>query len=58
MPQIRAAISGNTVPQNVVMAALDDVDRVDLHIAKMVDGGGDRLRSISERSRRVELLGM
>src|SRR3954462_2632950 len=58
MAKIRAAIFGNTVPENVVMAALDDIDGVDLHIAKMVDRGGDRLRAIAERNWRVELLSM
>ncbi len=41
----------------MVVAALDDVDGVDLHIAEMFNGGGGRLRALAERRRRVEPLG-
>ena len=37
LAQIRAPVGGNAGPQDVVVAALDDVDGVDLHIAEMLD---------------------
>ena len=40
------------------MASLDDVDRIDLHIAKMFDRALGPPRAFSERSRRIELLGV
>ena len=57
LAQIGAAIGGNAVPEDVVMAALDHVDGVDLHIAEMLDRGRGRLRPLAERRRRVEPLG-
>ena len=57
LTQIRAPVGGNPVPQNVMVATLDDVDGVDLHIAQMLDRGGRRLRPLAERRRRVEPLG-
>ena len=57
LPQIRAAIVGNAAPQNVVVAALDHVDGVDLHIAEMLDRGGGGLRPLAEWRRCVEPLG-
>ena len=35
--QVLAAVVGNPREQNVVMAALDDVDRIDLHVAQVPD---------------------
>jgi hypothetical protein len=40
---------GDARIEDVVMAAFDDVDGVDLHIAKMVDGCESRLRTSAER---------
>jgi hypothetical protein len=40
------------------MASLDDVDRIDLHIAKMFDRALGPPRAFSERSRRIEPLGV
>ena len=57
LAQIGAPVVGNPVPENVVVAALDDVDGVDLHIAEMLDRGRRRLRPLAERRRRVEPLG-
>jgi len=57
LPQIGALIFGDPGPENMVVAALDDVDGVDLHIAEMFNGGGGRLRALAERRRRVEPLG-
>jgi hypothetical protein len=57
LTQIGAPIFGDPSPENMVMAALDDVDGVDLHIAEMFNGGGGRLRALAERPRRVEPLG-
>ena len=44
LAQVGAGIGRDAAIENVVMAALDDVDGVDLHIAEMVHGGGNRLR--------------
>ena len=57
LTQIGAPIAGDPGPENMVVAALDDVDGVDLHIAEMFNGGGGRLRALAERRRRVEPLG-
>ena len=38
------------------MAALDHVDRVDLHVAEMLDGGARRLGPVAERRVLVEPL--
>ena len=57
LPQIRAPIIGDAAIENVMMAALDHIDGVDLHIAEMIHGGGDRLRPVAERVRRIEPLG-
>ena len=45
----RAAIVGNAGPENVVVAALDDIDGVDLHVAEMLDRSARRLRPLAER---------
>ena len=57
LPQIGAAIIGNAGIEDVVMAALDHVDGVDLHIAEMGDCIRDRDRAGPERRRRIEPLG-
>ena len=57
LPQIGAAIGGDAVIENVMVAALDHVDRVDLHITEMLHRRRDRLRSGAKRLRRVEPLG-
>ena len=40
-----------------MVGALDDVDRVDLHVAEVLDGGAHRRRSGAERRFGVEVLG-
>ena len=49
MMQIRASIVGNAIPQDVVMAALDHMDGVDLDVTEMLDRGLRRLRPSAER---------
>src|SRR3954466_3349490 len=51
-----ATIVGNACKEDMVVAALDDVDRVDLHIAEMLDCRGGRGRSAAKGCRTVELL--
>ena len=41
-----------------MMAALDHVDGVDLHIAEMLHRRRDRLRPVAERLARIEPLGV
>ncbi len=57
LPQVRAAIIGDAAEENVVVAALDHVDGVDLHIAEMLHRGGSGRRPLAERVRRIEPLG-
>ena len=38
LAQIRAPVFGNAAPENVMVAALDHVDGVDLHVAEVFDG--------------------
>jgi hypothetical protein len=56
LAQMLASIFGNARIEDVVVAAFDHVDGVDLHIAKMLDGGGRRLRPVAERRARFEPL--
>jgi hypothetical protein len=58
MAQIGAAIGRDPAEQNVMMAALDDVDGVDLHIAEMSDRIRDGLCSLAERGPLIQPLGM
>ena len=57
LPQIGAAVGGNAATENMVVAALDHVDGVDLHIAEMLDRRRRRLRPVAERRWRIEPLG-
>ena len=57
LAQIGAPVIGNAGPQDMVMAALDDVDGVDLDIAEMGDRIRHGLRPIAERRARVQPLG-
>ena len=54
--EIGAAIGGDTAIEDVVVAALDHVDGVDLHIAEMRHRLGGGLRALAERRRRVQPL--
>ena len=56
--QVRAGITRDAAIENVMMAALDDVNGVDLHIAEMVHRRRHRLRSGPERLVRIEPLGV
>ena len=51
-----APVAGNARKENVVVAARDHVDGVDLHIAEMLDRGGRPLRPLAERRGGVEPL--
>ena len=57
LAQVRAGIGRDAAIENVMMAALDDVDGVDLHIAEMVHRRRHRLRSGAERLAGIEPLG-
>ena len=54
--QVLAAILGNAREEDVMVAALDDVDGVDLHVAQVLDRGPRRLSPAAERRRLVEPL--
>ncbi len=56
LAQIGAPVVRDPVPENMMVAALDDVDGVDLHIAEMVDRSRGRRRPLAERRRRIEPL--
>ena len=47
--EVGAAVGGDAVVEDVVVAALDHVDRVDLHVAQMRDRARHRLRPGAER---------
>ena len=57
MMEVSAAVVRNAGEEDVVVAALDDVVRVDLHVAEMANGCRRRLRAGAERRFRVEALG-
>ena len=57
LPQVRAGIGGDAAIENVMVAALDHIDGVDLHIAEMLDCRRDRLRPVAERLGCIEPLG-
>ena len=57
LAQIGAAIVGDAGIEDMMMAALDHIDGVDLHIAEMGDGTGDGSRAGAERRLRIEPLG-
>ena len=56
--EVGAPVGGDAVEQNVVVAALDDVDGVDLHVAEMLDRGASGFRAFAERRGGVEALGV
>ena len=55
--QVLAAVLRIAGPEDVVVAALYDVDRIDLHIAEVLHCPGHRLGSIAERRRLIQPLG-
>ena len=54
--QMLAKIARDARPQDVMVGSFDHVDRVDLNISEMLDGGPRRVRPIAERFRNVETL--
>ena len=56
LAEMVAAIVGNAGVEDVVMAALDHIDGVDLHIAEMGDGIGHRRGTRTERRGPIEPL--
>jgi hypothetical protein len=57
LAQMLAPVAGDARVEDVMVRALDHVDRVDLHVAQMLDRGARRLRPVAERRRRIEALG-
>ena len=55
--QVRALVAGDARVEDVVVAALDHVDGVDLHVAQVLHGGARRLGPVAERRWRIEPLG-
>ena len=43
LAQMRATVVWNAREEDVVVTALDHVDRVDLHVAQVLDGGPNRV---------------
>ena len=54
--KIAAPIVRNARPEDVMVAAFDHIDRVDLHIAEMLHRGLRRFGSVAEGRRRIEAL--
>ena len=54
--KIAAPIVRNTRPEDVMVAAFDHIDGVDLHIAEMLHRGLRRRGSVAKRRRRIEAL--
>ena len=54
--EVGAAIGGDAAVEDVMVAALDHIDGVDLHIAEMLDRGRGRRRPLAERRRRIQPL--
>ena len=51
LAQVIPAVSGNAAPQDMMMAAFNNADRVDLEIAKMFDRRAGRVGTVAERIR-------
>ena len=58
LPQVRAPIGGDAAIENVMMAALDHMDGVDLDIAEVIHRCGYGLRPVAKRLARIEPLGV
>jgi len=56
LAQMLTATTGNSTPQNMTVATFNDVDRIDLKIAKMFDRRADRVGTAAERLRLIEAL--
>src|SRR5262249_55532289 len=46
--QMGALVGGNAREQDVMMAALDDIDRVDLHVTQVLHRSACGLRTVAE----------
>ena len=57
LAQMLALVSGNARIEDVVVAALDHVDRVDLHVAQMLHRRPRRVGPVAERRVFIEPLG-
>src|SRR6267143_5903161 len=57
LAQMVASVSGNARVQDLVMAAFDHIDSVDLHIAQVLHRGASRLGPAAKRRGFVEPLG-
>src|SRR6185503_11460175 len=55
--QVFAPVFRNARIEDLMVAALDNVDGVDLHIAKVLDRCADRFRAVAERRGLVQALG-
>ncbi len=58
LEQMRPLIVRDARIEDLVVAAFDDVDRIDLHVAQVLDSEACRLRPIAERGRGIEPLGV
>jgi hypothetical protein len=56
LPQVLAPIGRNARVQDMMVAALDHVDGVDLHVAEVFDGGRCRSGAVAERRALIEPL--
>jgi hypothetical protein len=56
--EVLAPISGDAAEQDVVMAALDDVDGVDLNVAEVSDRSRRSAGAVPKRSFHIEPLGV
>ena len=57
LAQMLALVRRDARVEDVVMAALDHMDGVDLYVAEVLDRGAGRLGSVTERRGLVEPLG-
>ena len=58
LPQVHAPIGRDAAMENVMMAALDHMDGVDLHVAEMIHRRRNGLRPIAKWLARIEPLGV
>jgi hypothetical protein len=56
LAEIRAPVIRNAREQDMVVAAFDDVDGIDLHVTEMGDRVGNGLRPCTERTARIKPL--
>ena len=56
--QIAALVGRDAAEQDVMVRALDDVDRIDLHVAEVFDSEARRYRAVAKGRARIEALGV